>query len=206
MACTYFAFPGERRLFKLCRLVYTISMNPLATPPHFGSRPIQGLLFPIEKPYLRFVIHLHHATHVHYDLRFELGDVLKDFVIPKGPSTNPLIRRLAIPCRDHAKSLLQFEGRIRPERYGAGPLLIWDGGYYAACGVPGIPQEELIWAGIEEGYLELEFFGQKVRGRWRLYLSGGNWYFQKLQDQFASSQDVLLQDWSIVTGRTIQEL
>ncbi|MBS1700874.1 MAG: 3'-phosphoesterase [Armatimonadetes bacterium] len=169
-------------------------------------RTYQSSLFPRLEPHRRFVVHLHQATTLHYDFRFELGNALRDFVIPKGPSTNPLIRRLALSMRDHAKSLLDFEGRIQPQRYGAGPLLMWDAGLIVPLGSPSVSHDEAMWIGLECGYLEFGLIGRKLRGTWRLYRECERWFLQKLQDEYASAHDVRLDGYSIATGRTIDQL
>ncbi|MBI1334852.1 MAG: hypothetical protein GC165_18455 [Armatimonadetes bacterium] len=182
-------------------------MNETLTQRPRGCRPKHPFTSSSRlEPPRRFVVHLHQATTLHYDFRFELGNALRDFVIPKGPSTNPLIRRLALPMRDHAKSLLDFEGRIQPQRYGAGPLLMWDAGLIAPLGSPSISPDEALWTGLESGYLEFELIGRKLRGAWRLYRECERWFLQKLQDEYASAHDVRLDGYSIATGRTIDQL
>lgn len=155
---------------------------------------------------MRFVVHQHHASKLHYDLRIELGGGLKDFVIPKGPSTDPLVRRLTIALQDHALSCLTKEGVIQPGLYGAGALIVWDTGLYRPGFSYDLHQEEAMWRGLDSGYLELEFFGEKLKGKWKLFRAGKDWLFQKVDDEYASSKDILLQNRSVISGRTIQDL
>lgn len=158
------------------------------------------------EPYLRFVVHFHPTTHAHYDLRIELGGALYDLVLPKGPSTDPSVARVAIQWNDHTLSFLKFEGRVRHEEVRSVPLLMWDRGIYAPCCHPEATHEEAIWAGLDAGYLELEFFGHKMKGKWRMVRTGERWTFQKMPDAHASAKDILLQNRSVLSGKTIDEL
>ena len=169
--------------------------------PHLCKRRYQEQLFPCEVPHLRFVMHQHHATSMHYDFRLELGGALRDFVIPDGPSTDPKVSRHAISYYDHQLRCLTLEGNTE-----SGPMIIWDEGVYKPCCTTRLSDEEAVWAGHDEGYLIFELFGQKLKGKWKLVYLGRDWALQKVEDAYASSDNILLRNQSVVSGKRIDEL
>ena len=109
----------------------------------------------------KFVIHEHHASRLHYDLRLEMDGVLKSWAVPKEPSTDPAVKRLAVAVDDHGLSYASFEGEIPAGNYGAGQVKIWDNGNYALLE-------------RESGKLVFRLEGKKLRGAFCLIrLKGG---------------------------------
>ena len=130
----------------------------------------------------RFVIHEHHASHLHFDLRLEMDGVLKSWAVPKGLSLNSNLKRLAIEVPDHSLSYINFEGTISEGKYGAGAVVIWDNGEYRTDGEPA--------AQIENGRLNFIFFGKKLRGGFSLVKMKdrkGQWLVIKTKDEYADS-------------------
>lgn len=128
----------------------------------------------------RFVIHEHHATRLHFDLRLEVAGVLKSWAVPKGLSLNPNHKRLAIEVPDHSLSYIGFVGRIAEGRYGAGEVVIWDNGEYSTNSEP---LEQL-----QKGRLKFTFHGEKLRGDFTLLQMKdrkGQWLVFKEKDEFA---------------------
>lgn len=127
----------------------------------------------------RFVIHEHHASRLHFDLRLEIGGVLKSWAVPKGVSMNPADKRLAVAVPDHSLGYIDFEGEIREGNYGAGAVRIWDKGEFEAEK----PAEQL-----KKGKLVFTFYGAKLRGEFTLLKFSGqekNWLIIKSKDEFA---------------------
>src|SRR6218665_1535420 len=108
----------------------------------------------------RFVVHKHHATADHYDLRLELDGVLKSWAVPKGPSLNPADKRLAVHTEDHPIDYIDFEGVIPEGEYGGGPMIVGDTGDWAPMGDPR--------ADLAKGAFKFRLAGDKLRGGWML--------------------------------------
>jgi bifunctional non-homologous end joining protein LigD len=130
---------------------------------------------------MRFVVHEHHSTRLHYDFRLEIAGVLKSWAIPKGPSMNPSDKRLAVLVDDHPLEYGDFEGTIPQGHYGAGEVLIWDAGDFQPVGDPK--------SGLKEGKLRFTLHGKKLKGGFSLILmkgrgSGKDWLLIKTPDSF----------------------
>ena len=131
----------------------------------------------------RFVVHEHHATRLHWDLRLEMGGVYKSWAVPKGPSMNPTDKRLAVLVPDHSIEYGSFEGTLPEGSYGAGEVRIWDNGKYETESDPE--------AQVKKGKFVFTFFGLKLRGEFalvRLADQEENWLLIKHKDDFADAE------------------
>jgi bifunctional non-homologous end joining protein LigD len=126
-----------------------------------------------------FVIHEHHARRLHFDLRLEMGGVLRSWAVPKGPSLDPADKRLAVAVPDHSLSYIDFEGTIEEGRYGAGEVRVWDNGTYDTKLDPLIQ--------YDKGKLVFTVFGMKIRGEFVLVKTRGasDWLLIKADDEYA---------------------
>jgi len=133
-----------------------------------------------------FVIQKHDARNLHYDLRLESGGVMKSWAVPKGPSMDPKVRRLAVPTEDHPMSYNDFEGVIPDGNYGAGTVIVWDRGTFQNA-----KGEDVSFAqNLEEGHATILLNGEKLRGKFALIRTkrGGKrlqWLFFKMKDGHA---------------------
>lgn len=133
-----------------------------------------------------FVVQKHAASRLHFDFRFEADGVLKSWAVPKGPSMNPKDKRLAVQVEDHPLSYADFEGVIPEGNYGAGTVEIWDSGTYTYKEGKYRDVDEA----IEQGVIELELHGRKLKGAFDLVRTGmdnkkNNWLLIKKEDAFA---------------------
>ncbi len=158
-----------------------------------------------------FVIQKHAARKLHYDFRLEVEGVLKSWAVPKGPSTDPKEKRLAVPTEDHPLEYADFEGVIPEGEYGAGTVLVWDTGPYrnitAKKGKP-VPMEEA----VNHGHLKVWLEGKKLKGGYALtrFRSGKDeaWLLVKADDEEADARrdPVSTEPESALSGRTLKEI
>ncbi|MBM4273341.1 MAG: DNA ligase [Deltaproteobacteria bacterium] len=158
-----------------------------------------------------FVIQKHLASHLHYDFRLEVDGVLKSWAVPKGPSTDPKDKRLAVPTEDHPLEYAGFEGVIPEGEYGAGAVMVWDTGPYRNLtekkGVP-MPLAEA----LEHGHAKVWLEGRKLRGGYALTrfkrAPDENWLLVKTDDEEADpSRNVVKNEPnSVLTGRSLEEI
>ena len=158
----------------------------------------------------RFVIQKHAATSLHYDFRLEAGGALKSWAVPKGPSTDPRDKRLAMPVEDHALDYGDFEGMIGPG-YGAGAVIVWDTGEYRNLTERDgeeLPMEQA----LREGHASFWLDGHKLKGGWSLRrVAEGDderWLLVKRRDEGADARrnPVSTQPESVLSGLTIEQM
>lgn len=153
-----------------------------------------------------FVIQKHQASHLHYDVRLEIDGVLVSWAVPKGPSLNPRVKRLAVQTEDHPIDYAHFEGIIK-EGYGAGTVMVWDIGTYKNL------KDESMEECLKQGQIEVELKGKKLEGAFVFVCthyagSKKNWLMIKMKDEFASAKKnpVSSQKRSALTDRTMSEI
>ena len=167
--------------------------------------------------HLGFVIQKHAASHLHFDLRLELDGVMKSWAVPKGPSLDPSVKRLAMQVEDHPIDYNTFEGTIPKGEYGGGTVMLWDRGTYSSDLAPSPEGEEsAIREGLKRGDLKITFHGERLRGSYALIRmkfardgssSKPQWLLIKHHDEFASDRDVVVDNvTSVETARTMEEI
>lgn len=161
---------------------------------------------------LRFVIQKHDASHLHYDFRLEMEGVLKSWAIPKGPSTDPSVKRLAMMVEDHPYDYRNFEGII-PSGYGAGTVIVWDEGFYEPADAKGKDKKALtreLMAGLRKGKLHIILKGKKLKGEFGLIKAFGraenSWLLFKVKDEYVSTDDITLKDKSVISKKTLAQV
>jgi bifunctional non-homologous end joining protein LigD len=159
---------------------------------------------------LIFVVQKHASRRLHYDLRLELDGVLKSWAVPKGPSLNPSAKRLAVRVEDHPLDYKDFEGVISEGNYGAGPVIIWDRGFYQCPGAGDrMESEKLLRDGLKKGDLKFVMAGEKLKGEFALVKTRKDeksWLLLKKKDSYATKEDVLKDNRSVLSGKTLEEM
>ncbi len=159
---------------------------------------------------LKFVIQKHAASRMHFDFRLELDGVMKSWAVPKGPSYDPSVRRLAMEVEDHPIEYNAFEGTIPKGEYGGGTVMLWDRGTYEAEGGGGA---EALREGYQRGDLKIVLHGKRLKGGWvlvRMRRDGGRaqWLLIKHRDEYADPDYEVVDEavTSVASGRTMDEI
>jgi bifunctional non-homologous end joining protein LigD len=160
-----------------------------------------------KKSALSYVTQKHRASHLHYDFRLAFNGVLLSWAIPKGPSLDPSVKRLAMQVEDHPLEYANFEGVIPEGAYGGGTVMVWDKGTWS-------PDEPDVADALRRGSLKFTLNGEKLRGSWALVRTksyGGSrknaWLLIKHRDKFASKKDITREKPdSVPTGRSLAEI
>ena len=170
------------------------SLEPLGEVAEDGGDPI-------------YVVQKHAASTLHYDLRLESGGVLKSWAVPKGPSMDPAVKRLAVPTEDHPMAYAGFEGVIPEGHYGAGAVIVWDRGTFT-----NLKEDEGFAESLEEGHATFRLDGVKLRGGFALLRTGGGvkprWLFFKMKDGEAGPGSDIVEEepGSALTGRSLEQV
>lgn len=157
---------------------------------------------------LIYVVQKHRATQLHYDFRLEWNEVLVSWAVPKGPSLNPSVKRLAMQVEDHPVEYADFEGVIPAGEYGGGTVMVWDRGTWE-------PEQADVNAAIEKGDFKFTLHGKKLKGSWVLVRTRGyggrgrktSWLLIKHRDQYASTEDITEEEpYSAKTERLLADI
>jgi bifunctional non-homologous end joining protein LigD len=176
---------------------FQISPEP-SGKPHSGASSKRHLLYVIQK---------HRASQLHYDFRLEFRGVLLSWAVPKGPSLDPSVKRLAMQVEDHPLEYGNFEGVIPEGEYGGGTVMVWDAGEW-------VPESANVEAALEKGDLKFTLQGKKLQGSWVLVRTRGfgsrpdkSWLLIKHRDKYASDKDITVsQPRSVLSKRLLAEI
>ena len=159
-----------------------------------------------------FVIQEHGASSHHFDLRLQVGDTLRSWAVPKGPSTDPSERRLALPTEDHPLEYADFEGVIPADEYGGGTVLVWDAGPYTNLKTDDDGDPVPLADQLDDGHATVWLHGEKVRGGYALTRTDGGdeerWLLVKMDDGEADARrnPVSTEPRSVFSGRTLDQV
>jgi bifunctional non-homologous end joining protein LigD len=157
---------------------------------------------------LVYVVQKHMSSHLHYDFRLEWRGVLLSWAVPKGPSLDPAVKRLAMQTEDHPFEYADFEGVIPAGQYGAGTVMLWDRGTWE-------PENADVDASLQKGEIKFTLCGKKLQGSWVLVRTRGfgsnparpTWLLIKHRDQYASTKDVTQEEpRSVASHRLLAEI
>jgi DNA ligase D-like protein (predicted 3'-phosphoesterase) len=158
-----------------------------------------------------FVVQEHQARAHHFDFRIEVDGVLKSWAVPKGPSTDPREKRLAVAVEDHPLDYADFEGVIPKDAYGGGAVIVWDRGTYANLTEKDGKSRSMTDA-LADGHVMIALHGQKLSGGYALQrIEGGErakWLLIKMRDDEADARrrPTSTQPRSVVSGRTVKQM
>ena len=172
---------------------FRISTEPPGKPPTAAT----------SKRHLLYVIQKHRASQLHYDFRLEFNGVLLSWAVPKGPSLDPSVKRLAMQVEDHPREYGNFEGIIPEGEYGGGTVMVWDKGEW-------FPESDDVESALRKGELKFTLQGKKLRGSWVLVRTRGygsradkSWLLIKHRDKYASKKDITAQKPRSVLSRRL---
>jgi bifunctional non-homologous end joining protein LigD len=172
---------------------------------------------------LAFVIHKHDATSLHFDFRLEINGVMPSWAIPKGPTLDPKLKRLAMKVDDHQMNYRHFEGIIPEGQYGAGPVMIWDQGTYIPeieiskgirKEIKGKDGQKVMEDGLKKGEIKFLLRGKKLNGSFALVKTKGfppgvknAWLLIKHNDKYSKSgYDAKDYDFSVKSKKSLEEI
>ncbi|PYS60652.1 MAG: hypothetical protein DMF76_13285 [Acidobacteria bacterium] len=149
-----------------------------------------------------FVVQKHRATQLHYDFRLEADGVLLSWAVPKGPSMDPNVKRLAMHVEDHPVDYAKFEGVIPEGEYGGGTVMVWDTGIYGPENTASVSKA------VAKGELKFALLGEKLKGSFVLVRTREpQWLLIKHRDKYAKEGDISeTQPFSVLTKRTLAEI
>jgi bifunctional non-homologous end joining protein LigD len=176
---------------------FDVSPEPAGSPRSQASSKKRGV----------YVIQKHRATQLHYDFRLEHNGVLLSWAVPKGPSLDPSVKRLAMQVEDHPIEYANFEGAIPEGEYGGGTVMVWDNGQWE-------PEVEDVDQALQKGDFKFSLHGKKLRGSWVLVRTRGfgsradkSWLLIKHRDQYVSNADIEEQEpRSVLTKRMLADI
>lgn len=159
-----------------------------------------------------FVIQEHAAGTHHFDVRLQVGEVLRSWAVPKGPSTDPSEKRLAVATEDHPLEYAEFEGTIPDDEYGGGTVIVWDAGPYTNLKMDGHGEPVPIEDQLDDGHVTVWLHGEKIQGGYALIRTDSGrrerWLMVKMDDERADARrnPVSTEPESVLTGRTVEEV
>jgi bifunctional non-homologous end joining protein LigD len=193
---------------------FTRTEEPSGEPRTAPRKKTTRAPTPRKAPKLAYVIQKHAASHLHFDLRLELDGVMKSWAVPKGPSLDPAVKRLAMQVEDHPIEYNKFEGTIPKGEYGGGTVMIWDRGTYTYGGSEEVDPVEGLRRGYAKGDFKFALAGDRLNGSWVLVRTRrgdpkrAQWLLIKHRDDAAEPDSEVVEEYqtSVATGRTMDEI